>query len=496
VLLIGRGVAAFAFVVGLQAMTWACGSRTTAPAVPVPVPAPPSTVPITPEPAGSPPAPTTVPSHDDTDDCALIAAAGEPVGTVALTERVDPSNAPRPSNESERLVFRQLYETLVRVDCMGRLVPGLAASWQLDGDGRTWIATLREGARFSDGSPVTAADVRAAWTRDRNGDALQPQVNRLVQSIVAVDDRTVAIRLQSQHVDAPRALAHPDLAIARYAADSRWPIGTRVGRIGPDGDVRGSSAITLVRDDLLPLRFLIALGDPRDLLDSGVDLLLTRDQATLGYAATLPQFQSVPLAWQRTRILITPGRSPSSPALSDDARQILAGDAVRGEARGAQGPLWWALSNDCGIGLAPTRNPSSFVPRIVYDASDSAARDLAERLVGLARASGPEATAYLDVLLPDRPRRTYQRATGLTGAALAMAVRAGTDAGYIVSVVSRPLDPCRDVHVLMYGAPWVDPATIVPLVDTRLHAVVRRGRSGVTAEWDGGLVIAGGNASR
>jgi hypothetical protein len=41
----------------------------------------------------------------------------------------------------------------------------------------------------------------------------------------------------------------------------------------------------------------------------------------------------------------------------------------------------------------------------------------------------------------------------------------------------------------MDAARWLDPDTIVPLVDTRLHAVVRQGRSGITAEWDGGLLI-------
>ena len=127
----------------------------------------------------------------------------------------------------------------------------------------------------------------------------------------------------------------------------------------------------------------------------------------------------------------------------------------------------------------------------LYDAGDAAGRDLAERLVGLTRASGPAATAVLDALLPDRPRRTYQRATGLTGEALALARRLGTDAGYVLSLDSRPIDPCRDLQALAEGARWLDAETIVPLVETRLHAVVRRGRSGVTADWDGGLLISG-----
>ena len=70
------------------------------------------------------------------------------------------------------------------------------------------------------------------------------------------------------------------------------------------------------------------------------------------------------------------------------------------------------------------------------------------------------------------------------------------DAGYVMSLDSRPIDPCRDLQALMDGARWLDPETIVPLVETRLQAIVRRGRSGVTAEWDGGLLIAGVNDSR
>jgi hypothetical protein len=125
----------------------------------------------------------------------------------------------------------------------------------------------------------------------------------------------------------------------------------------------------------------------------------------------------------------------------------------------------------------------------VYDANDAVARDLAERFVGLVGAASPAATTLLDSLLPDRPRRTFQRATGLTGAELTNARREGTDAGYIVPVESRPLDPCHELDALKESAPWVGPWTILPLVDTRLQAVVRRGRSGLTTDFDGSLLI-------
>ena len=414
---------------------------------------------------------------------------GDPIESVGLSDRIDPTHAPRPSNEGERLLFRQLYETLVRADCMGRVLPALAASWRLDADGRTWIITLRDGARFSDGSPVTPADVRASWLL--TGDALRPEVTRLVESSAVTGDRTVAVRLHRTVADAPLPLAHPDLAIAKTVTDSLWPLGTRSSRVA-DGDAAATvapTAIAVSREGLPGIRFLVAPGDPRDLLDRGVDLVLTRNPGALDYAATLPTFQAVPLAWQRIHVLLSPGRARSSPQLSDGQRQVLADDAVRGEARGARGPFWWEMLTDCDVRPSPPRSQSPPTPRIVYDANDGVARDLAERFVGLVRASGPGATGFLDVLLPDRPRRTYQRATGLTGEPLALARRLGTDAGYVMALESRPIDPCRDLKALSEDARWIDREAIVPLVETRLHAIVRRGRSGLTAEWNGGSIL-------
>jgi hypothetical protein len=78
----------------------------------------------------------------------------------------------------------------------------------------------------------------------------------------------------------------------------------------------------------------------------------------------------------------------------------------------------------------------------------------------------------------------------LTGEALTRAVRLGADAGYVLAIDSQPVDACGDLKGLAFRAPWLDPGTIVPLVDTRLHAVVRRGRSGLSMEWDGGIVLA------
>ncbi len=470
-------IARLAFVVCFGAV-WGCGSRTVSrvPSAPPPSASLPSGPPRAPLATENPPATVA--------NCGLFSGQGEstlPISSVGLAERVDPAHAPYPSNESERLLFRQLYETLIRVDCEGHAIPGLAVAWRVDSsaaNGSTWLFTLRQNARFSDGSPVTAADVAASWMSAGvgrgNASELRPEIRRFVRSIAVVDERTLEIVLQSRSADAVLALSHTDLAIVKPVAGSPWPIGTTPARIDGPGTVppAGSSVITLIHLSAnSSIQFFVAPGrDRRDLLDQGVDLLLTRDPRTLDYAATLPQFATAPLPWLRTHVLLTAGPR-AAPSFSAEERNALAKDAVRGEARGAEGPFWWESLPDCEFATAETpAPPASRTGRIVYDADDSAARELAERLVGIG---------------------TYPRANGLSSEALAQALRRGNESAYVLSLDRRPLDACREMHVLVDNASWIDPKTIVPLVDTRLQAIVRRGRSGLIAEWDGTLLLDG-----
>src|SRR2546428_9567709 len=200
-----RNCVRLALIVCLAAV-WGCVSRTSSRGVPLPPTAsrPPEPVNVPPPPSQlPPPSPTARFPAESPVDCGLISEPGEPVATVGLGERIDPANAPHPSNESERLLFRQLYETLVRVDCNGRVGPGLAASWRVDANRRTVIVTLRGQARVSDTTPVTAADVVSDWSIGSSGGELRPEIRRLVRSGSALDDRTLQIALRSRPGDAP-----------------------------------------------------------------------------------------------------------------------------------------------------------------------------------------------------------------------------------------------------------------------------------------------------
>jgi len=57
------------------------------------------------------------------------------------------------------------FEGLVKIDKAGALVPAAAESWEISDDGLEYTFSLRKGAKWSDGKPLTAADFVFAWTR-------------------------------------------------------------------------------------------------------------------------------------------------------------------------------------------------------------------------------------------------------------------------------------------------------------------------------------------
>jgi hypothetical protein len=206
-------------------------------------------------------------------------------------------------------------------------------------------------------------------------------------------------------------------------------------------------------------------ADPRDALDRRADLVVTRDPALVDYAASRPELATFPLPWSRTYVLLQPagaemiGGNPYDEAL----RQSLARDAVHAEARPAEPPFWWTRP-DCTLDSASVVVlPKS--PVIAYTRGDAVARGLAERIVALAAPGSQLRTA------------------GLDAAEFAGAIRGGRELGYIIGLPSRTLAPCRDSAALPRGS------RIQPLIDTRAHAIVRRGSPDLTVDWDGTVRI-------
>ncbi|WP_244220308.1 ABC transporter substrate-binding protein [Rahnella variigena] len=61
-------------------------------------------------------------------------------------------------------VTNVIFARLIDWDSQGKLVPGLAESWTVSPDGKTYTIKLRHDLKFSDGSPLTAEDVAFTLT--------------------------------------------------------------------------------------------------------------------------------------------------------------------------------------------------------------------------------------------------------------------------------------------------------------------------------------------
>lgn len=89
-------------------------------------------------------------------------------GTIRFNGSQPPKsfNAYTDNNTYTRMTFALMYETLLGTDSETlEFAPGLARRWSVSEDGKEFTFVLDERARWSDGEPVTAADV--AWTFDQ-----------------------------------------------------------------------------------------------------------------------------------------------------------------------------------------------------------------------------------------------------------------------------------------------------------------------------------------
>jgi peptide/nickel transport system substrate-binding protein len=91
-----------------------------------------------------------------------------------------------------------LYRGLLSYDAKGEIRGELAESWRREND-RTWLFTLRAGARFQDGEPVTADAVRFSFDQilgEKSTAYMKGQLATLIERIEAVNVRTVRFVLR------------------------------------------------------------------------------------------------------------------------------------------------------------------------------------------------------------------------------------------------------------------------------------------------------------
>ena len=137
------------------------------------------------------------------------------------------------------MVQRHVFEPLVWRDARNRIVPALATRWEILPDGTGWDFHLDPAARFSDGQPVTAADVAATLARLPNVPNSPGRLTIYAQGIRAVEPiGTHTIRLLT---DGPSPLLPENIPnlfivperIAREATTSDFNAGRAAIGSGP-----------------------------------------------------------------------------------------------------------------------------------------------------------------------------------------------------------------------------------------------------------------------
>ncbi len=108
------------------------------------------------------------------------------------------------TDRNSEVLARQITDSLVQYDSDMNLIPRVAESWSLSGDGKTITLVLRDGVRWHDGRPVTSADVlfTVELVRDPAVESIawSPDFRKLA-SIEAPDDRTVRATFEEANPD-------------------------------------------------------------------------------------------------------------------------------------------------------------------------------------------------------------------------------------------------------------------------------------------------------
>ncbi|WP_408015667.1 ABC transporter substrate-binding protein [Rhizobium alarense] len=102
-----------------------------------------------------------------------------------------------------------VYDTLFAVDASLTIKPQMVDTWSKSEDGKTYTFTLRDGLKFSDGSPVTSADVIASLKRWSANDSLGQQMTQKGAAWSEVDARTFTLTLSEPWGFVLEALGKP-----------------------------------------------------------------------------------------------------------------------------------------------------------------------------------------------------------------------------------------------------------------------------------------------
>ncbi len=133
---------------------------------------------------------------------APTAGAGKPIygGTItfALENDVVDFDPMRSRAFVDRNLHYQIFDSLVRIDPTGKIIPWLAESWETSPDGKQVTFKLRKDVKYHDGTAFDAASVKWNMDRYRTTQGSQRASDLApVASVDAVDQYTARFNLKA-----------------------------------------------------------------------------------------------------------------------------------------------------------------------------------------------------------------------------------------------------------------------------------------------------------
>jgi ABC-type oligopeptide transport system substrate-binding subunit len=153
-------------------------------------------------------------------------------------------------------VTSQLFRGLVESGTELEVTPDLAQDWEVLEEGRKYVFHLRDDARWSDGTPVTAGDFEYAWRRTLDPAIGSPNAGLLYNvagarsfhqgeagwegvGVRAVDEATLVVELEEPTGYFLQLLAHfTTYALPQHAVEAHGEAWTEVGNIVTNGPFR------------------------------------------------------------------------------------------------------------------------------------------------------------------------------------------------------------------------------------------------------------------
>ena len=151
------------------------------------------------------------------------------IGTQLEPPVLDPTA--NPAAAISEVLYGNVYEGLVQFAADGAVLPKLASSWDVSGDGLTYIFHLKSGARFHDGAVFDAAAAKFSLDRLLAPNSINPQRSRLraVRSVDVIDASTLRLQLSRRSGGLLQALAFGSaIMVSPQSAENNGlqPIGT------------------------------------------------------------------------------------------------------------------------------------------------------------------------------------------------------------------------------------------------------------------------------